>query len=104
MDLSKGDLVLVSNGEQTSTCIVLTERFLISVPAGQGFYYTYCIESGLYGLVYDSEVVTIVSKDFAPDFELSSELFDSHFVYSSDLYEKFSYTPLTLPDDDSDED
>ena len=97
MSHNKGDLVLISDGDVTSTCIILTEEH--HSMASSGFFYTYCLETGLYGIVYTSEIVSVVSKGFAPDFEVDSPLFDGNYKYYSDLYENFSYFPDLFPYD-----
>tara|TARA_R110000822_G_scaffold103675_1_gene230356 strand:- start:263 stop:604 length:342 start_codon:yes stop_codon:yes gene_type:complete len=109
--VAKGDLVLVSDGVITNTCIILTPPYRISPEGGGDFYYSYCIEDGLYGLVYNREIISIVSTQFAPDFEFESELFNSDYSYYADLYDRFSYFPQVFPylpdetdDDDSDDD
>ena len=91
MTISKGDLVLVSNGEVTSTCIILTEEHH---SMGQlDFFYTYCLETGMYGIIYKNEILSVVSEGFAPEFETNSTLFDENYKYYSGLYEQFSYFP-----------
>jgi len=97
MVTNKGDLVLISDGDITSTCIVLTEEH--HSLATSGFFYTYCLETGLYGIVYTNEIVSIVSKGFAPDFEFDSPLFDENYKYYSSLYDNFSYFPDFYPYD-----
>ena len=106
---SKGDLVLVTDGKITTTCIVLTLPFNVSNDEANDFYYSYCLETGLFGLIYNREIISIVSEKFAPDFEFESELFDTNYSYYADLYDRFAYFPPFFPliddlDDDSDED
>ena len=101
MKANKGDLVLISDGEQISTCIVLTEIFNISSELDNGFYYTVCIETGLYGIVYDNEITSVVCENFAPDFQFKSELFETDYSYYAELYESFSYFPFWYGDEDS---
>ena len=94
MTLNKGDLVLVSDGESTTTCIILTSLYSVSSVDDYNFYYSYCIETGQYGMVYDSEIVSLVSKEFAPDFHFESELFDSNWNFFDYLCEHFTYFPV----------
>jgi hypothetical protein len=102
-DYSKGDLVLATGGEQTSSCIILTDRYVVTSSFGESFYYSYCLESGLFGLIYEKEIVGLVCKAFAPDFEFHSELFETDYSYYSDLYENFAYFPSFWDFDPDDE-
>ena len=97
MSIIKGDLVLISDGEITSTCIILTEEH--HSMAASGFFYTYCLETGMYGIVYTDEIISVVSKEFAPDFKVDSPLFDENYKYYSDLYDNFSYFADFFPHD-----
>ena len=108
MEYNKGDLVLVSDGNLTTTCVLLTGSFDPSF-SENSFYYTYCIETGQYGIVYDEEIISLVAADFAIDFPFDSQIFDNHYSYYPDLYEEYSYFPKSFPpifadDDNSDED
>jgi len=95
----KGDLVLVSDGNHTTTCIILTPPFNVSSNRDNDFHYSYCLDDGLYGLIYNREIISIVAADFAPDFEFESELFDTNYSYFPPFF------PFTDDfDDDSDED
>ncbi len=94
---TKGDLVLISDGAKTSTCIILTQPFKVTGSKSDDFYYSYCLESGLFGLVYEREIISIVAPDFAPDFEFKSDLFDTNYDYYADLYERFAYFPYFYP-------
>ena len=96
----KGDLVLVSNGERTTTCIVLTPSYRGSASINYEFYYSYCLEDGIFGIIYTKEIISIVAKSFAPDFEFESELFDTDYSYYADLYDRFAYFPLLFPEED----
>lgn len=87
--------MLITDGEVTSTCIILTAEH--HSMAQLDFFYTYCLETGMYGIVYKSEILSVVSKNFAPDFEVKSTLFDENYKYYSDLYEQFSYFPDFFP-------
>ena len=99
MIVEKGDLVLVSNGVKTTTCIVLTLPYQVIPEGDNSFYYSYCLDDGLYGLIYNREIISIVAADFAPDFEFESELFDTNYSYFPPFF------PFTDDfDDDSDED
>ena len=102
MYYNKGDLVLVSNGERTTTCIILTTSYTTETEKNYDFYYSYCLEDGLYGLVYGREIVSVVATNFAPDFEFESELFDTNYTYYADLYERFAYFPTLFPSPDGD--
>jgi len=111
MKPSKGDLIFVSAGETTSTCIILTQVYIISTNPGRSFYYTICIETGLYGVVYDHEITSIICESFAPNFEFESELFETDYSHYSELYESFAYFPTiwyplenSEDDDDNSED
>lgn len=95
MEIEKGDLVLVSDSESTKTCIILTVKH--RSPRSQNFYYTFCIETGLYGITYDKQIMSLVSKNFAPDFEFDSSIFDTNYSYYSELYEIYSYYPNFYP-------
>lgn len=99
MEIKKGDLVLVSKGDTTRTCIILTDKDIIDSHGEYEFYYTYCLETGLYGLVYIHEITSMVSHGFAPDFEFHSEIFDTNYSYYAELYERFSYFPAYYPAD-----
>ena len=104
MSYEKGDLVLISDGQRTSTCIILTEIYRVASVDDYSFYYTYCLETGTYGVVYEEEIISLVTPNFAPDFEFASELFDTHYSYYSNLYEEFSYFPQLYPFDACDDD
>ena len=97
---------MVSKGETTRTCIVLTDKDIIDSQGECEFYYTYCLETGLYGLVYVYEITSVVSRGFAPDFEFHSEIFDTNYSYYAELYEQFSYFPAFYPyiDDETEDD
>lgn len=91
MSYEKGDLVLVSDSGTTSTRIIITDLFDSS--EGSNFYYTYCIESGFYGIVYNEEITCVVSKNFAPDFQSDEDfLFDNSMFYDY-LFEMFNFFP-----------
>ena len=104
---NKGDLVLTTDGTNISTCIVLTEPLTVSPEKNYHFYYTYCIETDLYGIVYAQEITALVSRGFAPDFDFHTEIFDTDYEIYAELYESFSYFPMfhsELFDEDSDQD
>ena len=106
MKLIKGDLVLVGDGERTTTCIILTEKYSVTSQKGESFYYSYCLEDGLFGLVYEKEIISLVAKSFAPDFEFHSELFETNYSYYADLYDNYAYFPSMWSfdfEDDSDD-
>ena len=84
---------MVASGKETSTCIILTDRFTVSTQDSYNFYYSYCVETGLYGLIYESEITTLVAADFAPDFEFHSEIFNTDYELYSELYEQWAYYP-----------
>ena len=105
MQFDKGDLVLISNGKQTSTCIILTDRYAVTSVLASSFYYSYCVETGLYGIVYDYDVVTVLQKNFAPDFPIDGGLFDlDAALYEEYFYYPFFYPFVDDPTDDSDGD
>lgn len=104
MDLNKGDLVLISDGDRVSTCIILTVKYNIGMEPDDNFYYTYCIETGLYGIVYQSEISTVVAKDFAPDFKFESEIFNSDYDALYDFYAYWPYPELLQEWDEEDTD
>ncbi len=90
MNINKGDLVLVTDGERVSTCIILTVKYSVGYSEKDSFYYSYCLETGLYGIIYQTEILTVVAEDFAPDFEFHSEIFNS--AYDA-LYDFYAYWP-----------
>lgn len=96
----KGDLVLVSDGERTTTCIVLTTSFVGSSNTNNAFYYSYCLEDGIFGLIYSKEILSIVAPNFAPDFEFESDLFETDYSYYNEIYQKFAYFPSIFSIDD----
>jgi hypothetical protein len=93
----KGDLVLISNGIKTTTCIILTQSYRVTSEGDNSFYYSYCLEDGLYGLIYNRDIISIVATQFAPDFEFESELFNTDYSYFTDINERFSYFPQVFP-------
>jgi len=93
VQLDKGDLVLISNGERTSTCIILTDKYAVTSESDYNFYYSYCVETGIYGIIYTSEVVTVLQKNFAPDFPIDGGLFD----FECTFYEEYFYYPSFYP-------
>ncbi len=98
----KGDLVLISDGSRNSTCIILTDTY--QTQAFDDFYYSYCIENGQYGIIYDSEIIAILQTEFAPEFPSNSTLFDLDSAWFEDCF----YFPSVFPyeadfDDDSEE-
>jgi len=95
---NKGDLILASGDEQTSTCIILTEKFMVSPEKNSSFYYTYCIETGLYGIVYEYEITALVAAGFAPEFKFHSEIFDTDYETYRELHSQFAYLPTFFPD------
>jgi hypothetical protein len=103
MDYSKGDLVLVSNGTQSSTCIILTEKYTTTAYISYSFYYSYCLETGIYGLIYEDEIIGIVVEGFAPDFHFESELFDLDYSFYEHLSESWAYFPYATVDCDEDD-
>ena len=93
MPYKKGDLVLVKEVAATQTYIVLTERYNITSGKKNDFYYCYCLETGLYSLIYDREIISLVSEGFAPDALFDHDLFESDYRYYADLYDKYAYFP-----------
>jgi len=96
VEYDKGDLVLVSDGDLTTSCVILSDRFDPTF-SDNSFYYTYCIETGKYGIVYENEVISLVVPNFSIDVDFESQIFDNHYNYYSDLYEKYSYIPIIFP-------
>ena len=90
---TKGDLVLVTDGNIVYTCIVLSHKYNATSVRQYSFYYTYCLETGEYGMVYDDEIMSLVSKNFAPNFECESSMFNTDYSFYDYLYEAFSYWP-----------
>ena len=97
MKINKGDLVLATDGENTSTCVVLTARYSYEFEQADSFYYSYCLETGLYGILYDREILSVVSKNFAPNFEFDSQIFDTKYDFYQALCDSFSYWPYFWP-------
>jgi hypothetical protein len=93
MKVEKGDLILATNGESTTTCIVLSAKCMYEYNERDSFYYTYCLETGLYGLVYSQEILSVVSESFAPDFEFDSQIFDTNYDFYETLLDTYSYWP-----------
>jgi hypothetical protein len=93
MNYTKGDLVLVSKDKGVSTCIVLTSLCQVADSHEYSFYYTYCLESGLYGVVYNNEIISLVSEGFAPDFKFHDEIFETDYSFYDYLFEAFSFYP-----------
>ena len=109
MVYKKGDLVLISTDENTSTCIILTSKCDVMGVTNNNFYYTYCMETGLYGVIYENEITSLVAVGFAPDFEFHNELFETDYAYHEQLHGNFSYFPAmwgfpTEDEDSSEED
>jgi len=103
MSFNKGDLVLASNGSQSSTCIILSEKYTTTAYISYSFYYSYCLETGIYGLIYENEIIGIVAENFAPDFPFESQLFDIDYSFYEHLYENWSYFPYSTPESEDDE-
>tara|TARA_B100000424_G_scaffold258561_1_gene240558 strand:+ start:22 stop:339 length:318 start_codon:yes stop_codon:yes gene_type:complete len=101
--VEKGDLVLISDGTTTSTCIILTDEFVICSNKNRGFYYSVCLESGVYGIVYNNEITSVACKGFAPDYEFKSELFETDYSYYAEMYRHFAYFPSFWEEDSSDD-
>ncbi len=104
VNYTKGDLVLISDEKRVFTCILLTCRYVTG--AGTKFYFSHCIESGTNGIIYESEIISLISKNFDPDFKYESDIFDQHFWYEM-MMDNFTYWPSFWPyshDDDDDED
>ena len=97
MNYEKGDLVLVTNDSATRTCVILTSEYSVSPFEGSEFYYTYCLETGLYGLTYGGEIISLVSKDFSTDFDLDTDMFDMDYTFYDYLFEDFSFYPSFFP-------
>ena len=93
MTYKKGDLILSSDGESTTTCVILTEMYHGSPNNNSQYYYGYCLETGLYRLLYESEIVTLLCEEFAVDFNFQEDLFDINWSFYDYYYEAFSYFP-----------
>lgn len=102
MKISKGDLVLIKGIVQTYSCIVLSDKY--SMGSGNTFYYSYCIETGIYGVIYSSEIISIAAKDFDPEHKFSSELFNDEYNWYQVMMEQSFYWPYVFTPDDSEED
>jgi hypothetical protein len=87
--ISKGDLVLLSNEGSAKTCIILSSKYIFG--SERVFYYTYCLETGEYGIVYETEIECIVAKEFDPDFKFDSELFDEENCWYDILISEYGY-------------
>ena len=100
MKYNKGDLVLVSDDERTLTCILLTEMY--ETGGKMKFYYSHCLETGQNGIIYESEINSLVSKNFHPDFEFDSDVFEQEHWYEV-MIDAFSYWPMIWPYDFNDQ-
>ena len=69
MHPTKGDLVLISNKGAVATCLLLTDLFVICSSTSRGFYYSVCLETGLYGIVYTNEISAVVCEGFDTNHE-----------------------------------
>tara|TARA_R110000851_G_scaffold21909_4_gene65291 strand:+ start:6369 stop:6671 length:303 start_codon:yes stop_codon:yes gene_type:complete len=96
MNLNKGDLVLVKSLDDTNmTCII------VAVFIDNKYYYCYCVEDGLYNLIYKNEIQCRLAEDFAPDFP-ESDLFDIDYSFYAACFDAYSYFPSYMSEDDDD--
>jgi len=105
LSYSKGDLVLTVDQARVYTCILLTNMY--TTGTGTKFYYSHCVETGSNGILYEGEIDSLISKEFAPNFEYKSDIFDQHYWYEM-MLDRFAQWPVFWPydydDDESDED
>ena len=100
MNCNKGDLILVRTLDNANiTCIVL------SLFEGSDYLYCYCMDDGVYKLIYRRDIECVLSQDFAPNFP-DDNLFDLNYSFYAACYEAYHYYPTPVPyqDDDDDED
>jgi len=101
MNYNKGDLILAEtlNGKNI-TCIVL------SLFEGSEYLYCYCVDDGVYKLIYRRDIQCVLVSDFDPDFP-DDKMFDLDYSFYAACYEAYNYYPTQVPfpdDDDEDED
>lgn len=97
MSYQKGDLVLIKNLDNNNmTCIV------VGCFSGSDYLYCYCIETGLYRLVYHKDVVCVLCYNFDPKFP-EDGMFDLDYSFYSACYEAYQYWPSYISDDDDDD-
>lgn len=101
MKYSRGDLVLISDDKRVYTCILLTD--LYTTGAGSTFYYSHCVETGTNGIIYENEIISMVSEGFSPEFEYESNIFDQHYWFEM-LMDSFTYWPSFWAHDDDEDD
>jgi hypothetical protein len=70
---------------------------------GRDFFYSHCLETGHYGIVYTSEITTVVTKNFDPDFKYTSEIFVDDYDWYELMWDHYSYWPQVWPDDEDTE-
>jgi hypothetical protein len=102
VNISKGDLVLVKGLKNTYTCVILSENY--SMGSGSRFYYSYCIETDVYGVIYNNEIISVVTKGFNFDHEFNSELFDDEYTWYEMMMETHSYWPYFYAPTEDDDD
>lgn len=69
MGYEKNDLVLVSGGKSAMTCVILHSALPDYFHGDLGpFYFCWVIELSSYIVIYEYEVVELLSKDFVLDF------------------------------------
>ena len=93
MTYKKGDLILSSADGSPWTCVIVTEMCYGNPSQENEYYYTYCLETGLYRLVYRSEIVTLLCEDFNPEFKFQDDMFDTNWSLYDYLFEAFSFYP-----------
>ena len=102
MKYNKGDLILVSTVDnQKKTCIVVSS-FNRSC-----YLYVYCLETGMYQLIYDREIDFVIHERFDPDFPNDPDHYNVDYsFYELSLYDfghiPFWPNPFENADDDDD--
>ena len=99
MKFNKGDLIATTTLDNVRQTAIVVATY-----SGGQFAYCYCIDSGLYRLVYLKELEFIITEDFDPNFP-SDNFFDLDSFFYSTLVDSFSYTPFFgFPIEEDDED
>jgi hypothetical protein len=99
MKFNRGDLIAIKTLDNKRITAIIVSEF------NGKFLYCYCIDSGIYRLVYDREVEFTIKEEFAPDFVKGLDYFDIDYSFYDACTNTFTYTPFFgLPVDFSDED
>ncbi len=93
MPYKKGDLVLSSDGDITTTSVILSEKYNVNMTGENDFYYSYCLETGLYGILYSTEIASLVAENFMPEWEIYDSIFQTDWSFYDYLFEAFSFYP-----------